>query len=58
MWRYDLNEENWSPVPVHSSTQPSPRSEFAHGIYLDDFIVFGGKGDTELYNDLYIFNVR
>jgi hypothetical protein len=58
MWRYDLNEENWSPVPVHSSTQPSPRSEFAHAIYLDDFIVFGGKGDTELYNDLYIYNVR
>ena len=58
MWRYDLNEENWSPVPVLSSTQPTPRSEFAHAIYQDNFIVFGGKGDTELYNDLYTYKVR
>jgi hypothetical protein len=58
MWRFDLNQENWSPVPVLSSTQPSPRSEFAHAVNQDDFVVFGGRGETELYNDLYIYNVR
>jgi N-acetylneuraminic acid mutarotase len=60
MWRFDLIKESWSPVPVLSYTQPSSRSEFAHAIYLDEIMVFGGKGNTntELYNDLYIYNVR
>jgi hypothetical protein len=58
MWKFDLKEENWSPVPILSSTQPSPRSEFAHAAHLNDFVVYGGKGDTELYNDLYRYNVK
>jgi hypothetical protein len=58
MWYYDINEEDWNAVSFKSSLVPSPRSDFSHARYLDDFITFGGKGDGGLYNDLYRYNVR
>ncbi len=58
MWTYDISREFWSPVSFKSSVLPSPRSEFAHARYQDDFIIFGGIGDTELLSDIYIYNTR
>ncbi len=58
MWYYNINEEDWNAVSFKSSLVPSPRSDFAHARYLEDFIIFGGKGDDGLYNDLYRYNVR
>jgi N-acetylneuraminic acid mutarotase len=58
MWSYDINKENWSPISFKSSVVPSPRSELAHTRYQDDFIIFGGKGDTELFNDIYRYSTR
>jgi hypothetical protein len=46
-----------SPVSFKSSLVPSSRSDFAHARYLNGFILFGGKGDTELYDDLFRFNI-
>jgi hypothetical protein len=58
MWYYDINKEDWNAVPFKSSLAPRSRSDFAHARYLDDFIIFGGKGDDVSYNDLYRYNVR
>jgi hypothetical protein len=58
MWTYDINLDNRSPISFKSSLIPSPRSEFAHARYQDDFIIFGGKGDTELFNDIYRYSTK
>jgi hypothetical protein len=58
MWTYDINKEIWSPVSYKSSVVPSPRSEFSHSRYQDDFIIFGGAGDGELYNDIYRYSTK
>jgi hypothetical protein len=58
MWSYDINKEIWSAISFKSSVVPSPRSEFAHTRYQDDFIIFGGKGDAELFNDIYRYSIR
>lgn len=58
IWNYHLNKESWSPVSYQSSVVPSPRSEFAHARYQDDFIIFGGQGDTELFNDIYRYSTK
>jgi hypothetical protein len=57
MWTFDIREENWSSVPLKSSIVPSPRSEFAHARYQDSIIIYGGKGEQDLYNDLYLYNL-
>jgi hypothetical protein len=58
MWTYDTNKENWAPLSFQSSVVPSSRSDFAHSRYQDEFFIFGGKGDDELYNDLYRYSTR
>jgi N-acetylneuraminic acid mutarotase len=64
MWTFDIDidieEENWnwSPVSFKSSIKPSPRSDFAHARYLDNFIIFGGRRGTELLNDIYRYNTK
>lgn len=58
MWRFDLDIEEWNPVPIQSTTVPPPRSEFAHSRVEEIIIMFGGKGDTGLLNDLYTYNLR
>jgi hypothetical protein len=58
MWAYDIQEKDWSPIPVKSSVLPLARSDFSHARYQDDFIIFGGKVDTELINDIAVFSTR
>jgi hypothetical protein len=58
MWAYDIKMEDWSSIPVRSSFIPLARSDFSHARYQDDFIIFGGKGDAELINDIAIFGTR
>jgi hypothetical protein len=58
MWSYDINKEEWSPISFQSSVVPSPRSDFAHVRNQDDFIIFGGKGDTEEFNDIYRYSTK
>jgi hypothetical protein len=56
MWVYDINKEKWNSESSSSLVVPSPRSDFAHARYQNNFIIFGGAGDTELFNDIYIYN--
>lgn len=58
MWIFDLETEEYSPIPLKSSNPPSPRSEVAHARIDETIILFGGKTDTELMNDLYIYDLR
>jgi N-acetylneuraminic acid mutarotase len=57
MWAFNLNQENWRPVLAQSYTLPSPRSEFAHAKYQEDFVIFGGKGDYGLLGDMYSYSI-
>jgi N-acetylneuraminic acid mutarotase len=57
MWSFDIETETWSPAPVKSTIVPVARSDFAHGKIEENLIMFGGKGDFELLNDLYLFNL-
>jgi hypothetical protein len=57
MWSFDIETEDYSPVSIKSFISPSPRSDIAHTRLGSDIILFGGKSDTELLNDLYAFNL-
>lgn len=57
MWSFDLETEDYSPVSISSIVAPSPRSEVAHARLANNIILFGGKSDTELLNDMYTFNL-
>jgi hypothetical protein len=57
MWSFDLETEDYSPVSINSIIAPSPRSEVAHARSVNNIILFGGKSDTELLNDMYVFNL-
>jgi hypothetical protein len=58
MWSFDLETEVWSSVIIKSTIIPEPRSDFAHGKIEENLLMFGGMGDSELLNDLYLFNLR
>jgi hypothetical protein len=57
MWKFNLKLEKWVPISIKSATIPVARSDFGHAKLEESFIVFGGKGDDWLLNDLYIYNV-
>lgn len=58
MWKFDISNEVWSSIPIEDSFLPPPRSEFGHAKFEDNLIVFGGKGETDLFNDLYTYNIK
>lgn len=57
MWKFDLTIQEWSSIPLQSTTIPIPRSEFGHARRQENMIMFGGKGEAELLNDLYTYNI-
>ena len=57
MWKFNLKNEKWTPLSIKSKTIQIARSEFGHAKLEENFIVFGGKGDDELLNDLYVHNI-
>jgi hypothetical protein len=58
MWSFNLDLEEWNPVQIQSATIPQPRSDFGYSRSDENIVLFGGKGEAGLLNDLYLFNLR
>lgn len=55
MWIFDTETELWEPIKI-VGTPPSPRSNYSACSFGNNIFLFGGRGEADLFNDLYIFD--
>jgi hypothetical protein len=57
MWSYNLHSETWSSEDTIGEV-PNPRSGYSSCVAGDRIYLYGGEGETELYQDLFVFDTN
>lgn len=55
LFEYDPDRREWCAIPAHGQIPP-PRQAHSMVVWKDEFVVFGGINDSEVLNDIHIFN--